>query len=430
MKKNYLFLQGPHGPFFKELGQKLRAQGDGVLRVNFNGGDWVDWRGDDLINFTGSQEQWSRFIFKLYKKHQITDIILYGDCRSLHQVAIERAKTAGIVVHVFEEGYIRPNWITYERDGVNGNSPLMKDKEQFHQQSEQIDDIQLEHTEKVGPSTRWILLYCLRYYLFKSLLRKRFRQYILHRPYRPHQELLLWIGNILHMPLLFKRTSRRRDRLFQSGKPYYLVCLQLDSDAQLKVHSKYLSVADFTNEVLRSFAQYAPPNSMLVFKKHPFDPGAIPYETLIRLEAYSLGIRDRVMFLHSGSLPELIRQSEGVVLMNSTVGTSALHHGKPTIVLGDAIYDMPGLTCQKGLSRFWKEGSVPDQTLYRSFRSVLFKKTLVHGGFYSSQGRAFALQGILGKFEKNKAQPQPEKQLKKVIALHESYQLGFKKFIS
>ena len=169
---------------------------------------------------------------------------------------------------------------------------------------------------------------------------------------------------------------------------------------------------------------------MLVFKKHPFDPGAIPYETLIRLEAYSLGIRDRVMFLHSGSLPELIRQSEGVVLMNSTVGTSALHHGKPTTVLGDAIYDMPGLTCQKGLSRFWKEGSVPDQTLYRSFRSVLFKKTLVHGGFYSSQGRAFALQGILGKFEKNKAQPQPEKQLKKVIALHESYQLGFKKFIS
>jgi capsular polysaccharide export protein len=29
-------------------------------------------------------------------------------------------------VHVFEEGYLRPYWVTYESDGSNGHSQLTK----------------------------------------------------------------------------------------------------------------------------------------------------------------------------------------------------------------------------------------------------------------------------------------------------------------
>jgi len=29
------------------------------------------------------------------------------------------------MVHVFEEGYMRPYWVTYERGGSNGHSRLM-----------------------------------------------------------------------------------------------------------------------------------------------------------------------------------------------------------------------------------------------------------------------------------------------------------------
>lgn len=396
MQRSYLFLQGPHGPFFKELGAVLENQGARVLRVNFNGGDWIDWNGSKVLNFAGTQQQWPRYISRLYRHRQITDLIVYGDCRSLHEIAIRQAHTSNIRVHVFEEGYIRPNWITLEQNGVNGHSDLLTDKAQLLNQLNNLQPTtSTEETAKVGPSTRWILWYCIRYYLFKSILVTRFRHYILHRPYRPHQELLLWLGNLIHMPLLFARSRRRRKRLQLSGQPFYLVCLQLDSDAQLKVHSPYLSMADFINDVLRSFAETAPADSLLVFKKHPFDPGAIPYETLINLEAYSLGIRDRIVFVHSGSLPELIQLSRGVILMNSTVGTSALHHGKPTIVLGKAIYDLPGLTCQKGLASFWNEAELPDVNVYQCFRTVLFKEALVHGGFYTSHGRRYALKGVV-----------------------------------
>ncbi|MDZ7708949.1 MAG: hypothetical protein U5K36_01600 [Roseovarius sp.] len=32
----------------------------------------------------------------------------------------------GLTVHVFEEGYLRPYWVTYERGGANGHSRLMR----------------------------------------------------------------------------------------------------------------------------------------------------------------------------------------------------------------------------------------------------------------------------------------------------------------
>ena len=40
--------------------------------------------------------------------------------------AIAVAQEVGLTVHVFEEGYLRPSWITYERGGSNGHSRLMQ----------------------------------------------------------------------------------------------------------------------------------------------------------------------------------------------------------------------------------------------------------------------------------------------------------------
>jgi capsular polysaccharide export protein len=37
--RRFLFLQGPHGPFFHRLGKMLRLSGAEVWRVGFNAGD-------------------------------------------------------------------------------------------------------------------------------------------------------------------------------------------------------------------------------------------------------------------------------------------------------------------------------------------------------------------------------------------------------
>ncbi len=53
---------------------------------------------------------------------------MYNDCRLIHAKAIKVAKGLGIGIWIFEEGYLRPYCITFEKDGVNANSSLPRDK--------------------------------------------------------------------------------------------------------------------------------------------------------------------------------------------------------------------------------------------------------------------------------------------------------------
>lgn len=56
---------------------------------------------------------------------------MFNDCRPLHKIAIKVAKSLKIPYFIFEEGYIRPNFITLENKGVNANSTLPKDPQVF-----------------------------------------------------------------------------------------------------------------------------------------------------------------------------------------------------------------------------------------------------------------------------------------------------------
>ena len=124
--KTFLFLQGPHGPFFHRLGKMLRAAGADVWRVGFNAGDRAFWFGaKGYIPYHGTAEDWEEAFRAIVAGKSITDIVLYGDTRPVHAQAVQAAKAVGLTVHVYEEGYMRPFWITYERNGTNGNSRLM-----------------------------------------------------------------------------------------------------------------------------------------------------------------------------------------------------------------------------------------------------------------------------------------------------------------
>ena len=46
----------------------------------------------------------------------VTDIVLYGDTRPVHATAIRLARARGLCIHVFEEGELRPWWVTYRND--------------------------------------------------------------------------------------------------------------------------------------------------------------------------------------------------------------------------------------------------------------------------------------------------------------------------
>ena len=122
----FLFLQGPHGPFFHRLGVMLRRAGATVWRVGFNAGDQAFWFDkQSYIPFRAPSSDWLATFVELVEQKSVTDLVLYGDVRPIHAKAVAAAKRRGITIHVFEEGYLRPYWVNYERGGANGNSRLM-----------------------------------------------------------------------------------------------------------------------------------------------------------------------------------------------------------------------------------------------------------------------------------------------------------------
>ncbi len=105
----------------------LREAGCTVWRVGFNAGDRAFWfHRASYIPFRDRAEDWPARIAALIAEKGVTDLVLYGDTRQIHAEAIAAARAAGLTIHVFEEGYIRPYWVTYERGGANGHSRLMQ----------------------------------------------------------------------------------------------------------------------------------------------------------------------------------------------------------------------------------------------------------------------------------------------------------------
>jgi len=125
--KNILFLQGPMGDFFKKTDTLFREKGANTYKVGFNEGDHFFSNKDNYIPYTGTREEYKIFIIDFIRTNEIDKIFLFGDCRFYQKVSVKVALVLGIDVYVFEEGYIRPNYITMEKYGVNNYSHIPRE---------------------------------------------------------------------------------------------------------------------------------------------------------------------------------------------------------------------------------------------------------------------------------------------------------------
>lgn len=383
-KHSFLFLQGPQGPFFHLLGRLLRQAGHRVVRVNFNGGDAFDWRGPETVPFREKQNEWPGALIQLYKLNATTDLILFGDCRPLHEIAIKIAWSNGIRVHVFEEGYDRPNWITLEQGGVNGNSSMPADPEWYRTMAKTMG--RSISNVSAGKVTRALMWRCTVYYTAVFAGRASYPYFKTHRPFDEKEEVRSWGCRLARMQSQKRRDKVIQDSLLASGRRFFLFGLQLGSDYQIRRHSPYPDMCSAIKEVLASFANHAPTDLSLLVKNHPLDPGIVDLEQFTLKTSTGLGIQDRVIFTHGGVLPRYLRAAEGTVVVNSTLGMSSLQYRRPTMVLGRAVYKVPGLVHGGGLDSFWRSPVPPDAGLYADFRRVLFHETQINGSFYTKKG--------------------------------------------
>ena len=391
--KRILMLQGPVGPFFKRLAQDLKNNGAEVFKINFNGGDWFFFPAGST-NFRGSAQEWPDFFSKFLEQHRIDTVILFGDCRDYHRISHAIAHAKGIEIGVFEEGYVRPDYITFERFGVNGFSLLPRNPEFYDTLAD--DEVIVTQTIPVGNTFYYAAWWAFLYYLFSALMFPFFRHYRHHRPLNPWQ-VTYWIRAVWRKWLYKMNESGVQEHLVtHAHKRYFLVPLQISTDAQVCEHSQYSSVENFVERVIGSFAAHAPKETLLVIKHHPLDRGYHNYGSLIERMGTHYGVNTRILYIHDQHLPTLLEHALGVVLINSTVGLSAIHHNAPLKVCGTAIYDMPGLTYTGALEDFWNEAPsfVVDKKLYEQFKGYVINQKQINGSFYRRLNIAGSVSGM------------------------------------
>ncbi len=394
--RRFLFLQGPHGPFFHGLGQMLGKAGAQVWRVGFNLGDQVFWRNRaSFIPWQGAPEDWSAFVDGLMTEKAITDLVIYGDTRPVHAMAIDVARKRGVQIHVFEEGYLRPYWVTYERGGSNGHSRLMNTSVPEMQTALRNAEMDLPEAPARWGDMRQHMFWGALYHWFVLTGRRHYPQFRPHRDHTVWQEFLLYCRRLVLLP--FHRWERMvaEYRIRNGGFPYHIALLQLEHDSSFRMHSPFKSMSEFLALVCDGFAKGAPPHHHLVFKAHPLEDGRAPLSREIKRLARELGLQGRVHFVRGGKLAQLLNHARTAVTVNSTSAQQVLWRGMPLKTFGAAVYAKPEFVSTQSLPDFFAHPLRPDARAYRDYRHYLLETSQIAGGFYSSRGRRELLRQVV-----------------------------------
>jgi capsular polysaccharide export protein len=369
----------------------MRDKGVKVERINICAGDEVDWP-EPATNFRGQFRDWSVFFDNFLREHQVTDVLLFGDCRPYHVSARRIAALRGVRTHVLEEGYLRPHWMTLELDGVNGYSRLARNKDWILEQARLLPPepflppITASFPRRVRDTARhYTAVYVTGRFTYPH-----------YRTHRPGSALMEAVGWGWKYCLRGRSKRKTRDALAAlAGKPYFLFPLQLSSDYQIRNHSPFPDMRSAAVYVMESFARHAPDDAHLLIKAHPFDTSLVKWPKFIRRHARRLGIADRLHFVDGGNLEQLAADTKGMVCVNSTSATLALAAGSPVCALGEAIYNIPGLTFRGHLDEFWTDPVPPEPGLYGAFRRVLVDRCLVRGGLASETAVRTLIESIV-----------------------------------
>ena len=385
-RRVFLFLQGPPSTFAAELAGELERLGHRTLRINLAAGDRFHWRRRGAFNYKGRFEDWGDYVGAFMAREGVTDLVFYADRLPYHRIAAAHARARGISVTAFEFGYLRPDWITLERDGMGVYSHFPADAATILANGRGLAEPDpivrygyAFHTEAFNE-----VVYNLAN-VFLPFLHPHYRS---DTYYHPVHDYLSWIPRLVSGWLGAPKAKAVIARLVAGSTPYYVLPMQLQSDYQIRDNAPFDHLGEVVRIVMESFAANAPADGRLVVKVHPLDNGIENWPKVARRIAREVGIAGRIDVIDGGNLYELLGRARGCIVVNSTVGLHALRLGCPVAVLGVAVFDVPGLTFQGPLDRFWMGATPPDPALRDTFVRLLAAATQVKGCFYTAEGRA------------------------------------------
>jgi len=391
-RRTFLFLQGPSSPLFAKCAARLEQLGHRCLRINLNIGDRLSWRRPGGTNYRGRPEDWPAFVSRFMQENAVTHLLLLGEERPYHKAAIRAAGALSIDVHVIEMGYLRPDWVTFERDGVSSNSRFPRVPERILSAAEGLPepDWPQRYRQTFLAEAGYDLIYNLPNVFFWFL----YPHYRRHALFHPLAEYAGWCLRLLRTRRAKRHAEAVTERLLGGKDAFFVYPLQLQTDYQLRAHSPFDDQQAAISTILSSFAAHAPSGHRLLVKVHPLDNGLIDWGGHIATEARRLGVEGRIDVIDGGNLDRLIEGAAGLVTVNSTAALAAFRRHKPVKPLGSAIFDTPGLSYPGPLDAFWKDPFPADRALEDAFFRLLASDYQVRGNFSSDAGTSAAAEAI------------------------------------
>ncbi|WP_207538095.1 capsule biosynthesis protein [Sabulicella rubraurantiaca] len=400
MRRSFLFLQGPTSPFFRELGAALAARGHAVRRINLCLGDRLFWKDERSEDFTGRAEDWLHFLEA--RLEGVTDLVLLGEQRPLHRAAIEAAHSRGIAVTVTDFGYLRPDWIVLERDGMNALSRYPRDRAGILALAAEAPplDTALRHPGRFSLLARGDMAFHL-----ASALPWPFPHW---RSFAVHSPFLAYPATGLRL-LLRSREARLAREFVESipaEAPVFLFAMQMETDYSIRAYSPFPDMDTPLRAAIRSFVREALAEARLLVKPHPYDAGLKSWRARVSAMARDEGVETRVALVDGIPLDPLLERAAGLVTVNSTTGIRALQLGRPVLALGQALWDVEGLAHRGGLDSFWAAPQAPDPVLADAFLRGIAHHLHIRGDYYEPSGRRAAVAAAVERLEQGAGPPE------------------------
>jgi len=271
------------------------------------------------------------FLRDFISEKKIDFVLMHNDLRWQHALAIHVCKELDIRYLITERGLFRPHTTTIDFQGVNAYSSIPKSIHFYEEvivKNLPFKDYSIGRHKNFKVNLKFVLFLLLNYFgdIFKINTRIVNQRYSL----------------LSYVSLFLKQRKKVKAKLTHAlPKKYIFIPLQVNTDTQILVHSQYENMQAFISHVEKTF--YAEQSDIsLVFKQHPMDKG----------EEYKFDARS---IISNNSTSQLIKDSEFIITINSTVGFEAIQHYKQVIVLGEAFYKIPKLCIASSINRFQKD---------------------------------------------------------------------------
>ena len=377
---NCLFLMGPIGTFFARLSNYLEENNVRTYKILFPLHEY-GFNQSRIIKYDQNINYFKKFLSKTLINYEIKHIFMYGNVLIPHKQALDlvqelKIEGKNINTHIFELGYLRPNFVTLENEGINYNSSLIKSR-QFYLKQDSFSDLPIPKKHaRFRIRKIWKTI---------SFINHSFKNYkIVEKEHKLQPKpIYIWYqikGFILKYFFFFTEYKLKNYFL---GKNYFLVILQVSTDSQLTEGSDFKDNKKFIYKVIKDFAEANPNGVNLVFKHHPRDRGYTNYFNQIKKISNEFDVLNKVFYFHDYFLSKLFQNPncKGTVLINSTVGYQSLYHSVPVKSLGITPYNIEGLSSQQDLTSFFRNPSIVDRLLFKKFYKHVMENSQINGNF-------------------------------------------------